>query len=284
MEPALPLSDQPESTTIALEITIGGERVRFDVTVPTGPADRECLLPFMRSLIAVSSAISQEQAQTAGKSVSCRAGCGICCRQRVPIAEFEAHRLRRLVESMPEPRRSTIIERFREAERRVKEATVPVSLDSDVPLSPEEMTRRSANYFRLMIPCPFLEDESCSIYEDRPLKCREYLVTSPAEYCATPESGNVEGLPQPLSVYMTTLFLGADEKRDGLPWVSLSDLLTWTDTHAPTPPTHTGPELLHEFMTKLMQRQAPAAQAQAAPEGAADARADAGAEGAAANG
>jgi Fe-S-cluster containining protein len=36
------------------------------------------------------------------------------------------------------------------------------------------------------MPCPFLEDESCSIHPDRPLVCREYLVTSPAELCAGP--------------------------------------------------------------------------------------------------
>ena len=34
-------------------------------------------------------------------------------------------------------------------------------------------------YFQLGIPCPFLEEESCSIYHDRPITCREYLVTSP---------------------------------------------------------------------------------------------------------
>ena len=39
-----------------------------------------------------------------GVRVSCRAGCGACCRQLVPIAEAEARRIRDLVEAMPEPR------------------------------------------------------------------------------------------------------------------------------------------------------------------------------------
>jgi len=38
-------------------------------------------------------------------------------------------------------------------------------------------------YFRLRHPCPFLEDGSCGIYADRPLICREYAVTTPAELC-----------------------------------------------------------------------------------------------------
>ena len=38
-------------------------------------------------------------------------------------------------------------------------------------------------YYAQRLPCIFLEDESCSIYEFRPAACREYLVTSPAEFC-----------------------------------------------------------------------------------------------------
>ncbi len=184
----------------------------------------------------------------AGKPISCRAGCGICCRQRVPIAEFEAHRLRRLVESMPEPRRSEIIARFYASEVRVREAGADVLYDDSEQMSIEEMTRRAGSYFRLMIPCPFLENESCSIYEERPLKCREYLVTSPAANCADPELLPVVGLPQPLAVYMTTLFLDEESRGPGIRWVPLNQLMSWTDSHSPAAPEKTGPELLQEFM------------------------------------
>lgn len=242
-----------EATTIALEIRIADENVRFTVVLPSGPATWEHLLPFMRSLIQVGSDISQQYFAERGKPISCRAGCGICCRQRVPIAEFEAHRLRRLVEEMPEPRRSTILARFRDAEARVQEAGQAVSMEGESQLSPEEMTRRAGNYFRLMIACPFLENESCSIYEERPLKCREYLVTSPAENCADPEEANVINLPLPLSVYLTTLFLDQQPESPGIRWVPLNQLISWTDAHQPAAATRTGPELLNEFMTKLAQ-------------------------------
>lgn len=239
---------------VGLEIRIADELVRFDVPLPEGPASWEHLLPFMRSLIAVSSEISQEHFAGQGKSVSCRAGCGICCRQRVPIATFEAHRLRRVVDSLPEPRRSEILARFKNASERIQEAHDLVRLDEEG-LSREEMTRRAANYFRLMIPCPFLENESCSIYDERPLKCREYLVLSPAEHCADPDGGSVVGLPLPLSVSMTTLRLDESSESDQPSWIPLTDLITWTDEHYPPEPSRTGPELLNEFMSKLLQRQ-----------------------------
>ncbi len=50
-------------------------------------------------------------------------------------------------------------------------------------------SRSARRYFHLGIACPFLEDESCSIHADRPISCREYLVTSPAVNCADPKPG-----------------------------------------------------------------------------------------------
>lgn len=43
-------------------------------------------------------------------------------------------------------------------------------------------------YFGLDLPCPLLADGVCSIRDDRPLACREYLVTSDPAHCA-PQGG-----------------------------------------------------------------------------------------------
>jgi Fe-S-cluster containining protein len=40
-----------------------------------------------------------------------------------------------------------------------------------------------AEYARLNIPCPFLRDGICSIYEVRPFVCAGLIVTTPAEWC-----------------------------------------------------------------------------------------------------
>ncbi|MEZ6032896.1 MAG: YkgJ family cysteine cluster protein [Planctomycetaceae bacterium] len=247
--------DNSAAVSHTLEINVAGEKVQFTVPVPSGPVTWDDILPFMRALVKVGSDISQEYFAERGKPVSCKAGCGICCRQRVPLAEFEAHRLRRLVDAMPEPRRSEIIARFQAVEERVREARDTIRLDAvdgDTPLSLKEMAQRAGAYFRLMIPCPFLENESCSIYDERPLKCREYLVTSPAENCAEPSRLPVVGLPLPLEVSMATLFLDQDPQDSGIRWVPLDEMMSWTDSHTPAPPSRSGSELLHEFMSRLM--------------------------------
>ncbi len=41
----------------------------------------------------------------------------------------------------------------------------------------------ASHYLALNIPCPFLSDGICSIYEVRPWTCASYFVVSPAELC-----------------------------------------------------------------------------------------------------
>ena len=62
------------------------------------------------------------------------------------------------------------------------------------------------------VPCPFLEDESCSIHPERPLVCREYLVTSPAALCAGPTQEGVTPVAVP-KVSMAARGLQDDRRR-----------------------------------------------------------------------
>lgn len=233
-----------------IQVKIADEPVQFEVRLPDGLATWEHLLPLMRAMIATSSEISQEHFAAQGQYVSCRAGCAMCCHQRVPISVFEAYRIRRLVDSLPEPRRTEVLSRFNAAQERIRLAGESVEIDSDK-MSPEELGRQATNYLRYMIPCPFLENNSCSIYEERPLKCREYMVLSPAEYCADPDANPVVGLPLPLSVFLSTLMLNREESTSGTGWIFLTDLITWTDQNPAPEPKHPAPELLRQFMSSL---------------------------------
>jgi Fe-S-cluster containining protein len=55
----------------------------------------------------------------------------------------------------------------------------------------EERAAFSTEYFAQSIPCPFLKKESCSIHEDRPLICRQYLMTSEASHCKNPTTAPI---------------------------------------------------------------------------------------------
>jgi Fe-S-cluster containining protein len=120
-----------------------------------------------------------------GKHVSCRAGCGACCRQLVPISEIEAHHLDDVIQALPQDHRERVLQRFASALNQLTERAMLGTLEKLTELSLDEKRRFGLDYFRAGIACPFLEHESCSIHADRPSACREYLVTSPAIHCAS---------------------------------------------------------------------------------------------------
>ena len=105
-------------------LNIKNEPVTFHVEVPAGPVTLEALLPIFQGLASEVARRAAGKAIAAGEAISCRAGCGACCRQAVPVSEAEAHMIAALVEAMPEPRRSEIKARFEAAERKLEETTL----------------------------------------------------------------------------------------------------------------------------------------------------------------
>ena len=99
-------------------------------------------------------------------------------------------------------------------------------------------------YFRLGIACPFLESESCSIHRDRPLVCREYLVSSPSEHCADPVRGTIERVPLAGGL-SRRLAIGPEGRRREVPLLFALDPDSWGD---PERGTATGTDLLAEML------------------------------------
>jgi Fe-S-cluster containining protein len=170
----------------------------------------------------------------------------------VPISEVEARRLGELVEEMPEPRRTEIRARFAEARRRLDEAGLLENLLHPEQLKEGEGRPLGLKYFFQGIACPFLEEESCSIYHDRPIACREYLVTSPAENCARPSAETVQCVKLPLKVSNALTHL--DRVAPGarfIRWVPLILAPEWAATHPEEPLLRSGPEWLRDFFEHL---------------------------------
>jgi Fe-S-cluster containining protein len=223
-------------------LVMGGEPVAFELTVPAGPVAVEDVLPIFQGLGSLFAERARARAAAEGRIVSCRAGCGACCRQLVPIAAAEARALARVVRSLPEPRQTAVRERFAAAVEAVAEAGLFDRLTDQG----ERRFEAGLDYFRLGIACPFLEDEACSIHADRPLSCREYLVTSPAENCRSPTPGGIDKLT--LEGDPSLAVLKADP-RDG--WLPLVHALVFDETAPPSALDRTGPEILADVLGRL---------------------------------
>jgi Fe-S-cluster containining protein len=235
-------------------MSIAGRPIEMEVEVPEGPTQPRQLLPLLQWLADEVGDIAAAQVAQQGKTISCRAGCGACCRQLVPISQAEAYRIADLVERLPEPRRTEVRGRFRATAERLAAAGL---LDQLVDLPDDPFHAIWTEYFRLGIPCPFLEEESCSIHPDRPLVCREYLVMSPAENCRQAAGAKIDLVLPPIKVAYALLQLergAADSPGTGVP---LSLAPQWAASHREPPPRQTGPELLNEVFQYITERESP---------------------------
>lgn len=234
-----------------LNLEFAGRKLQATVSVPREMHVRD-LIPLARVLdeAVVSAAVEDVQAQ--GKCISCTKGCGACCRQLVPITEIEARLIHELVEAMPEPRRTQVKERFADARRRMESAGMLATLEQRESWQADAVSGVGQEYFKLGIACPFLEEESCSIHPDRPLTCREYLVTSPAAECADPGRKNVDQVPLAMKVWPALARVDVPRERSEMVvWVPLTLALEWAEGHPDTSSARPGPELVDALMTQL---------------------------------
>lgn len=250
-----PAPDAPETTTAAVKLSTEQWEMQVKLTVPTGPTTMRVLLPVMHSLTNSIVGAAVQMAEGQGRKISCRAGCGACCRQLVPISEVEARQIGELVDAMPEPRRAAVRARFADATRRLDSAGLLDKLRRRAEWDGREVQPLGIEYFRQGVPCPFLEDESCSIHPDRPLACREYLVTSPAEHCARPSAETIDQVELPVKVWPAVARCDApDPAARFVRWVPLVLAPEWAEAHPDEPPSRPGPELLQEFFDHLTRR------------------------------
>jgi Fe-S-cluster containining protein len=222
-----------ERFEVALNTPAG--RLTTAIDVPTGFIPITSIVPLTRRLGDEAAQLETEQATAAGKTISCRKGCAACCRMLVPLSAPEAFALREYVEQLSPDRRTPLLNRLNGTKERVKREGLWDRLadvaEASRPVPDKELDPINQSYYALRIPCPYLEDETCSIYEARPAACRELLVTSPAELCQDLVQNPIA--PLPISMRMGSIL--------GLLWGTLTSspprliplpmALEWAERH-----------------------------------------------------
>jgi len=222
-----------ERCEIALNTPAG--QVTAAVEVPTGFVPVTSIVPLIRRLGEEAQALEEEKLTGTGKVVSCQRGCAACCRLLVPLSAPEAFALEDLVRSLPSERRQRLSARLAQTqsvllERGLWHRLLEISEAAEV-LDDEALEPINREYYALRIPCPFLEGELCSIYEERPAACRELLVTSPATWCQDIVKNRIEQVPVPLRTSSVLGLLWGE--LDGTParLIPLPVALEWADRH-----------------------------------------------------
>jgi Fe-S-cluster containining protein len=244
---------------------VRGIPMEFELTVPAKPVKPQRMLPIFQQMANTMVDITVEGVKSEGESISCKAGCGACCRQAVPIAEAEVYMIADLVESMPEPRRSVIKKRFADATDRLHkngwfDRMIDLRMtaaDKGEQEAMKEWLEIVLSYFHEQIPCPFLEDESCSIHPSRPVSCREYLVVSPAENCSDLSPVKVRTVSHLIQPSKSVNKLGATGQMDNIGFPVLIRALELAERFPENFAEKTGPEWMKDFFAELSQGEIP---------------------------
>jgi Fe-S-cluster containining protein len=203
------------SSDVRVTFTVNGRAVHAEARAPDGPVRLDELLPALRAIDdrLIEAAVAHHE--TAGGRISCRKGCSACCRvQPVPVTPPEAGALARLVDALPEPRRRAVHAAFAAAREGLRTAGLyEVFIRRDPGMTREATIAAARRYMGLGLICPFLVDDTCSIYPDRPFVCRQYFVTSPPELCVAPLDNPVKPVRMPAR--FATALLKAAEALNG---------------------------------------------------------------------
>jgi Fe-S-cluster containining protein len=174
----------------------------------------------------------------------------------VPVSPPEAFALADMLKTLPQDHRARIEHRLTETRARLHTAGL-LPLLQDLAESPRQKSDAEVDpinraYYALRIPCIFLENDACSIYEHRPAACREYLVTSPADLCEDAEKNPVEVLHIPLRAGTVLSVLWANLTGGPVRLMPLPVAFEWAEAHQDlNTQTWKGADLFHRAMDGL---------------------------------
>ncbi|TAJ08293.1 MAG: YkgJ family cysteine cluster protein [Nitrospirae bacterium] len=222
------------------------ERLDVSVNTPAGPVTVPvevplhfvpvaAIVPSIRRIGEAAQALEERDVVMHGAAISCKKGCAACCRMLIPLAAPEAFALADAIRAWPAEQREAVLTSLADARAQLERTGVLPHLyeiaESERQLDDDTFEPINRAYYALRLPCPFLVEEVCSIYDDRPAACRELLVTSPAELCQDLERNPVRPVPIPLRVGTVLALLWADLIGGPARFIPLPLALEWAERH-----------------------------------------------------
>jgi Fe-S-cluster containining protein len=225
----------PASERFEIALNTPAGRLTTAVEVPTACVPVTAIVPLMRRLGEEAHALEEAKVLEEGLTRSCQKGCAACCRMLVPLSPPEVFALREFVRSLPSEQQARIAARLAQAKsvlltHGLWHQLVELSESSQ---TPDDGTLEPINqaYYALRMSCPFLEDDLCSIYEERPAACRELLVVSPAELCQDIAKNPVKPIPVPIRIGPVLGLLWGELTNTPSRLIPLPIAFDWAEQH-----------------------------------------------------
>lgn len=226
-------SGNSSAEVIGLELDILGKEVNFNIAVGQGHATLADVVPLARIVCDKVTDVIVESIQSDGADIPCRKGCAACCGPYlIPLSVPEVYRLNEEISTSPPHWREQIWQTSLLAARRILSQKPPESFidqTEDTSLvGREELNLMSDWYAGLKLSCPFLCDGQCSIYDQRPLACRELFVKGSASECGD-QSDKAEVLDIPIQMPNVLAQLAGELEGTAAESVMLPLALVWYD-------------------------------------------------------
>ncbi|MBN2594232.1 MAG: YkgJ family cysteine cluster protein [Sedimentisphaerales bacterium] len=172
---------------IGLELDILGESLNFCISVGKGRAKLADIVPLARTVCDKITEITIRRIRSNQGRIPCGKGCSACCRHLVPLSVPEALRLKEEIDAAPVYRRELMLRACLRESRLILNHKLPKTLISQTtessPVETVDLNLLSSWYRSFESTCPFLNNNVCSIYKQRPLACREHFITGSARAC-----------------------------------------------------------------------------------------------------
>jgi Fe-S-cluster containining protein len=230
-------------------LEILGKPMHLRIQVTDGPARLSDMVPLARAVADKITAVVIDDMAAAGRPIQCRKGCSACCSYLVALSLPEVYSLRQIVASMPAECRVPVLHACIHAARKILDPSV---LDQYHISRSTDMTQINQWYAGLRLKCPFLSAGSCSIYEQRPLACREHLVVTPSAWCDSRQNQSPQIADIPVSLLEGLGQLAAELQQTEVEAVILPLAVTGMD-HYRSQAERTWPavEMVQRFMQIL---------------------------------
>ena len=254
----VPVSNHPAAEHFEISLQTPSGEISTAVGVPAGFVPITAILPLMRSLGGEAQVLEQRRLLEAGQRISCEKGCAACCRMLVPISVPEAFALTNAIDQLDQNERNRLLAKLDLAQQQLARAGILKQLsslaDSSEPLNDEAIEPLNRAYYALRMPCPFLDNETCSIYADRPAACRELAVTSPATECQEMTKQTVQPVPVAVRLSTALSLLWADLTGTAPRLIPLPLAIDWARRHKEEQTNQwAGTELFEKAMDKVWQ-------------------------------
>lgn len=223
-------SSNSSNKVIGLELNILGETLNFHIGVGKGWAKLSDIVPLARTLCNRISEVVVRRAHNDGNRIPCSKGCSACCsRCLVPMSVPEAFRFKEEIDAAPAYRRESVWGACLGVAQLIlgQKLPKPFMQQAEVsPARPVDLNLVSNWYTSLKLRCPFLSNHVCSIYDQRPLACREHFIKGSARACGGLR-GVAEVLEMPVQLPNVLGQLASELECTGVEAVILPLALLW---------------------------------------------------------